>query len=1248
MSRTYRGILLSLMLFILSCSQANAQQTLGSINGTVTDISGGAVSKAIVTIHNTATNLEQTATSHEDGSYSFFDLPIGTYRITFSKDGFKKEVYTEIIIQGNRTATVNASLQPGEVSSSIEVNATPLLNQVDTTNGYVLGELTIESTPLGTGSFTQLAILAPGVNADLLPGSGTNAGLGNQAIWANGQRETSNSFSVDGINANNIFNGSSSSQVAGNRFVLNTNQTGAGGVGEIQTNTSVYSAVGESLPSPPQETIEELRVNTSMYDASQGANSGAHIELTTKSGTNQLHGQAYEYHQTSAWNAAPFFRNADRTIPASDKVPRLHRNQFGGLLGGPIFKDKLFFFASYQGMRVSDELNATSNVTVPLDLTAAVSRTDPNALAQVANKDFGTNLTGANVDPVALKLLQAKLPNGQFLIPSSSGSQVATGGDVLLQGVSTFRADQANANLDYVFSPKDRLALKYYYQFDPATSPFAESNTFGFPQSLTAGSHVVSIDNTTVLTPNLTWEQRIGYIRQTAFAGTAQPFTPSAAGINLFGNKLFPSIFINNDGAPKQLFGGSFNLGPQNNFADAGFTQNKFVGTSNLNWVHGRQTISAGFSYYFTQLNIANLNNQVANISFADFPSFLTGALNVSALNTAFFNGTSNRYYRAPELGAYGQDDIKLTKNLTLDVGLRFDWDGALYEKNGLLTNFVPRNYSYNLASDTIENIGLVVAGNNKGFCATKSSFCTNDSTLSGRQWLFEPRVGLAWTPSFLKNVVVRMGAGLYADRGEFFTEFSPSAGGGFNGPFGVTLEPPFVVPFVPAPGTTTFSAPFGATAPPPPPKNFNGVAALLPNQAALINGTNPFLFGGYDPANKLPYSENWSLDLQWQPVNTLVMTLAYIGNHGVHGTIPIPFNEPRIATSTSPVNGQTFSYGFNPVDPVSKGTLLSEPFNTSTGGNTDLRAPFIGYSPNSVFYEAEGNSNYHALQFSINKRLSHGLQVNGSYTWSHSLDEQSGLGLFYNGNDPLNPKSGYASSDYDRTHVFTISYLYQFPKLSSAESLESKFANGWAISGITVLESGQPYSVVDFSGAVGGIFFSANDFITNPIVPLLPGVTPGQASHAPTQQSAAPGIPVLDPTKFGVPFLQPGQMGVPLCGPTTTSATANFCDTVETGFGNSGRNLFRGSFQSRFDFSVIKETKLTERFSLKYTAQFFNVFNHPSFDTPNNNVFFNQAFNPPSYNFVGGVPVASGNLGIIQHPIGSPRFLQMALHLTF
>ena len=1244
-----RFIRFAAILFVLAFSLniARAQQTLGSINGTVSDSSGGVISDASVKAKNVATNLEQITKSRGDGSFSIADLPIGTYQVSFSRDGFKTEVHSQILVQGDRTTTVNSSLQPGEVSSQVTVTATPLLNQTDTTNGYVLGSDVIQSTPLGTGSFTQLAILSPGVSADPLNGSGSNAGLGNQAIFANGQRDTSNSFSFNGVNANNLFNGKSTSQVSANRFVLNTAQNMISG-GEIQTSTSVYDAIGNGLPSAPPETLEELRVDTAMYDASQGANSGAHIAQTTKSGTNELHGQVYEYFQSNKMNAAPFFRNADPTISASNKVPALHYNRFGGTIGGPIIHDKLFFFAAYQGTRVSDQLDATSLVAVPPSLSN--DRT-PLGIVTAVNNDFQTSLTPDQVDPVALALLQAKNQDGSFFIPSSQLPAVENAHTATIQGPSaTFRADQINGNIDYVFSDKDRFAGKYFFQHAPATNPFAVSQLNGSEQSLNAGSQALSLTNTRVVTPNFTWEQRVGFIRERAFATTAQPFGPSNIGgsgqsISIFGSEFLPGITIKDGDANGDVLGIGANGSA---FANAGLFQNQFELASSVNWVHGRHTISTGVNWDHSQLNVINKNNQVAGLGFNTFADFVTGTLRPGIANTVYLNGASNRYYRANQVGAYVSDNFKLRSNLTVVAGLRWDWDGPLSEKNGLLTNFYPKNFSYDPVTDSFSNIGLVVAGNNKAF-GTKG---VSNSTLTGRQWGFGPRIGIVWSPAQLKNVVVRTSFGIYYDRGEYFTEFSPSAGFGFNGPFGVTVEPPFVLPLTNTCTTSNcLAAPFGTTPPPPPPTNLSGVQALVQNRAGLIAGNDPFLFGGYDPSNKLPYSENWALDLQWQPINSVAMTLAYVGNRTLHQPIPIAFNQPGIATSTNPINGETSSYGYQIPG------LAAEPFNTSTGGNTDLRSRYLGYSPNSVFYEGEGISNYHALQFQVTKRLTNGVQVSGSYTWSHTLDEQSGLGLFFTGNDPLNPHSAYASSDFDRTHVLTISYLYQLPKISQAKGFVDKAVNGWGLSGITVAQSGQPYSIYDFSGGVASIYFGINNFIGNPIVPLAAGQTPKSAQQVtpcdpsnPTQQSCQ-GPTLVNINAFGLPLIAPGQMGVPAG------------DTFETSYGVTGRNIFRAPFQVRFDMSLFKETKLTERVTLRFDAEAFNIFNHASFDAPNNNVSFNPFFNnPPQYgsNFGTGfftpcdastgayVCPPDGSGGTIQHTLGSPRFVQLALHLRF
>ena len=1295
MSRTYRSVLLCLALLGLCSWPSRAQESLGAINGAVKDASEASVQGATVEIRNNATNFHESAATRNDGTFSFVDLPLGVYTVTFSKDGFKKEVYSAISVQGSRTTTVNVSLQPGEVSATITVSGSSLLNETDTTNGYTLGSDLIENIPLGTGSFTQLAILSPGVSADFLTGAGVNAGLGNQDIFANGQRDTSNAFSFNSIVANNLFNGLSSSGIGESRFILNTNeQFGKGGT--VTTNTSVFDAIGQGLPTPPTETVEEVHVNTSMYDASQGANSGAHVSVLTKSGTNDFHGGLYEYHQSTGLDANSFFLN-QVTLPGESAPTRLplHRNVFGGTIGGPIKKDKLFFFGSYQGQRVSDTTNGSVEfVNVPCQNPAAPGTPATNCLSSDRSAATLASIAGvpaSQIDPVAMALLQAKLPNGQFLIPSANVFDVGTinnfGGNAVVQGPpATFKADQVNANIDYLFSTKDRIAAKYYFQNDPSTSPFAVSQAQGFPQRLQAGSQVVSIENTTVLTPNTTWEQRIGFIRQIANATTSQAFTPSAVGINLFGSSFFPGISINDAGAGT---GNSFSIGPTSNFANAGVFQNHFQVGTNYNWIVGHHSLSFGFDGDYGQLNVLNRENQVASINFDTFAGFLTGSLGFRN-PTEFLNGETNRHYRAKQVGLFAQDSYKLRSNLTITAGLRWDWDGPLYESKGLLTSFSPSLYNFDLTTDAVNNIGLVVAGNNKQFCGSGASFCTSDSTLTGRQWLFEPRIGLAWTPSFFKNVVVRAGFGLYADRGEFFTEFSPSAGGGISGPFGVTTEQPFTL----VQGATCSTSgclanPFGTTAPPPPPNNFNGIAGLVPNLAGLSGcaepvtsgctplpgsfGATPFTFGGYDPRNTLPYSENWTLDVQWQPYSTLLFDIGYVGNHGQHLLLPIPFNEARIATPTSPINGQTSSYGFQASDNIlipdqnghlQPGILLAEQVSTFDGGNTDLRTRFVGFNPNSDFWEAEGISNYHALQFSVKKLLSHGLMINASYTYSHVLDEGSGLaeGLFFNGNDPLNPRSAYGNSAFDRTHVFTISYLYQIPNLTKSKGL-GYAVNGWGVSGITTAQSGLPYSVIDFSGSTASQFFSSNDFITNPILAIPGGSTKSVQLQGTT--GVDPQFPVVNGGGFGVLVNAPGTNGVPPCGPTTHGGTA--CDFSETAFANGPRDPFRGPFQTRFDAGVFKNFKLTERYALRFDAQFFNAFNHPSFDAPNSNFSLDPCFGPniqtsPSRGcqWLGTIPAVTGSGGpigngtapsgggFVQNTIGSPRLIQFALHLTF
>ncbi len=1288
------GIFLVAALFQLSLCTL-AQQTLGGITGTVSDTSGSVLPDTSVTIVGDQTKLTRTQKTNGNGAYDFVNLPIGTYTVTVSHDGFQTEKLPSIPVQADRTATLNVALKVGQVGTTIEVEAAPAMNAVDTTNGYVLEQEQIQAVPLPTGSFTGLAILSPGVNAELPNGTGVNAGLGNQPIWANGQRDTSNTFLLNGVDASNLFNGKSTSQVASARVVNNTGVAGAGSTTAeiIQSTASPYLAIGQALPTPAPETIQEFRVNTSMYDAQQGSTSGAHIDMSTASGTNSLHGSAYVHRGTDALNAAPYFYNQDANIPSNEKVPQLHRYTAGGAVGGPLIKDKLFGFASYQHIHASDLEIGTSRTAVPTGLTDDRS---PATLAAVDNENFRTVtvngvvypcntppynttpcLTAAGVDSTALTLLQYKLPNGQNLFPSANPNFAPTLNfpeNVFLTQPAYFISDQAVANLDYLPTAKDTLSLKYYYQHDPSTAPFGFSSFEGFTQRLDAGSQVASITNTQSIRPNFSVSEVFGFIREKIYSTIGQPFTPQQIGINAFGSSVFPGITIVDDLGNESplntnfVFNAGANIGSTaaSQGAFTGIFQNRWMPSANAIWNRGKHTLTFGGSFSYTQLNARDERTNTGMIGFTNFDNFLTGSpITYTAdgfITTTFLQGDANRYYRSNETGMYLQDKFQVRPNLSFSAGIRFDYHGGLKEKNGRIFNFDPSRYSYDVANDVINSNGFIVAGNNPDF-PTKG---VSDSTLTGRQWGLAPRVGLAWSPrKFNDKVVVRAGWGLYYDRGELFTYLSPGFASGViaGGPFGVNQTPPWVnqqsCSSYGYSYCSNFEAPWGTTLGPGPSGNPADLA--LPNAGAIEGGAPLFSFADYNRANKLPYTMNQTLDIQWQPRRDLTVEIGYVGNLGRHEVVPLPFNQAQIASPTNPVRAgtpveQDYTYGYsivteNTVFPYPSINLPNgQPYQqTFEGGNVDLRVPYIGYSAESESYTAAGISAYNALQTHVEKRMSHGLQVGFSYTYSHATDEQSALGLFYNGNNPLDLRSGYGLSDFDRKHVMNFTYTYELPKFFSVSSLKGRIVDGWAISGLTVIQSGQPYSVVDYSGAVGSIFYGVNDGITNPVVPLS-GCSPKQALTG--KSGATPGFPALNPSCFGLPLLSPGDLDGAI--PNNDPYETNFIDHGE-------RNIFRQTWQRRADISLSKTTQITERSSLRFTFDVFNLTNTASFDIPIDDVSQNINFQgfpylgqpstiPPcdtSYTALYVCPTLSG-LGITNKTIGSPRQIQMSLRLTF
>jgi hypothetical protein len=1281
-------LLLSLLL-LASCKFALAQQTLGGLTGTVTDSSGAILSGARVELTGDDNGVDLKTTSQHNGVYQFQNLPVGIYTLVFTQAGFDAERVPAIPVQENRTATINASLKIGTANTVIEVHQTPLLNETDATNGYVLDTQQIQQTPLATGSFTQLALLAPGVSAEMLGGIGSNAGLGNQPIWANGQRDTSNGFNVDGVDVTNLFNGKSSSEDNSQRYAFNIGQGGATG-GQQQTNTSVYGSNGNGLATPPPEFIQEIRVNTSQYDSQQGNHSGAQIDVNTATGGNSYHGQIFGNRATNFANAAPFFNKQgvlyQNNLPMSFLVPQLHRDIIGGTYGGPIIKDKLFFFVGYENQHVTDALKGYSALTVPQGLTD--DRSTAGILNAINSWNSATAAYGGSTvafngtyDPVAMALLQAKLNNGSYLIPSVQNAATAPnlGNNVFLNGKSLLQVNEATLALDYNLFTKDRLSAKYYYQHSPDVSPFTNSNTAGYPATEDSGAQVAALSNSITIGTHINWEQRFGFSRQKVYTTFKAQLPDQTFGIGFPGASTLPGISL---GKFSYSSGGAVTAGPNSNFANEGYFQNRWNPSTNLIFTVGKHNLSAGASYSYTQLNVRNRRANLGSLSTTNFVSFVEGQ--VSSSNELI--GNANRYYRANEMGLYLQDQWRPLSNLSITAGIRYDYDGGFTEKYGNMFNFEPTDYS--VTQSTVINSGFVVAGNN----AYSPTAGVSNSTLTGRQWGIAPRLGFAFTPKIGGGkLVVSGGTGIYYDRGELFSYLSQPAGSTTGGPFGVTEAPP-LVNYVTGSGTRTLENPLGTTVIPvssSDPSTFTsklvtanqiraGCTGVAVETAGGDCGVQPYNFGAYARNNKLPYSMNLSLNVQYQLTKDMAAIIGYTGNRSRHLVVPVPFNEPGIATASNPINGETSSYGYEVLNTaVTTGKyynpISTEPYDTYDGGNIDLRVPYVGYSPNAALYKAAANGAYDSLQTHLERRMSNYVSLGVSYTYSHALDEQSDMGLFFTGDNPNNLRDSWASADFDRTHILVFNYVFQLPKFAKESSLLGKFANGWQIVGITKLQSGQPYSLYEYNGAVGSIYFGNYPTLANPVLGIKNG------AHPKTAKTGADGsqlnvaslgnytyIPAIDPSQLQINYLQPGQKGIPTCTGTEP------CDVYETDFTPGQRNIFRQSFQKDADISIQKIVSFSNRYSIRYTLDVYNLTNSTSLDVPNNSASIGQSKLTPS----GGTSVAYGQVasnvatqssatgdvtklyvtpaigttsfGAVRNAIGQPRTIEMSLHLQF
>jgi len=383
-------------------------------------------------------------------------------------------------------------------------------------------------------------------------------------------------------------------------------------------------------------------------------------------------------------------------------------------------------------------------------------------------------------------------------------------------------------------------------------------------------------------------------------------------------------------------------------------------------------------------------------------------------------------------------------------------------------------------------------------------------------------------------------------------------------------------------------------------------------NQEDYLDCPDALNFGAYDAKNKLPYTINFALNLQWQPRPDLAISLGYNGNRGRHSVIPIPFNEPGIATAANPIHGETSTYGFEVLNATNYegydyAPIANEPWNSEDGGNSDFRAPYIGYSPNAALFETVGVSAYDSLQAHVEKRLSHHFQAGLSYTWGHALDEQSDIGLFFTGDNPNKLRDSWASSDFDRTHTTTLNFQALLPNAAKPHSWESYATNDWSLTGIAVFQSGEPYSLYEYYGAVGSAYFGDYPTLMNPVLPIKdPKAAKSTALTGNPGDMRGPGgnyIPTIDPSIIDINYIAPGQKGVPVSTGTDPQ------DIYETDFApNNQRNIFRQAFQKRLDISFRKSFKVSERVAVQYAFNIFNVTNTTSLDVPQDQTQIRQA----------------------------------------
>ena len=988
MYNSTRMALCSLFLCLFSVAPSVfAQGGTGQLSGTVADTNGAVVPNATVKLTSLATAQPRETVTNDSGDFAFTLLPAGTYKLEVTATGFRTVVADEVRINVTQTTSMPIRLDAAVVSGMVTVNAEPPLVQQETSQvGRVVEEQSLRQLPLPTRNFQQLLTLSPGTSASV--SNNTELGRGDSIISVNGQRTTSNNVRINGIDANSI-----------------------------GTNSTPNIAV------PSTDSLQEFIVQTSLYDASQGRNAGGNVEAITKSGSNEFHGNAYYFLRNKALNANDYFLEL-----AGQPKPVLTRNQYGGTLGGPLVKNRLFFFGSYQGTH--ERNGASLNNSLMFPFMPAQLRDDNRTAAGLAAA------FGVTPSPVIVSVLNAKLPNGQFAIPSPTTASGLTP----ISGLSRFRENQFNANFDIKLSDNHTISVKNFFASNPtfqANYNFAglgngSTQVPGTGGSLDIIQDLNSITDTYVFGPNVVNQARFGFSRLRVTSVPEEPFTASQFGITSPLRNLFP-------GMPTLTVTGLFTLG-SSPFADQSSRINAFTYGDTLSIVSGNHRLRFGGEYRRSQVNFYFNAFSRGQIIFANFNNFLVGN-GVSIIGSGVFD----RALRVNDLSGFAQDDWKVNSRLTLNLGVRYDFYGYPVDQRGRLVNFVPEQFR--------QGTTAAPAGPPNGFVQAAGGSLpgvpqVDDTLIPNDKNNFAPRVGFAYRLNEAGTIALRGGYGIYYDR--LSTRYANTQL--LNFPYlALAVGLPGILrtisdPFIPVPQPNAF--PVNATIPSP-------LSPLSPIVGVPISGM--FI----DPKLKTPYVQQYNANIQWEVFKDYLLEVGYVGSKGTKLLQVITLNQPVYNRAANVF-----------VAPL--GTALSAQKNTA-GGIQQV--------------QSTSNSSYNSLQISMTKRFSRGLQFLSAYTLGKSNDFYSGgtiNELFAIAGDQSDWRTNYGPSDFDRRHRFVTSFVYDLPKLESDSPAARAFFNNWQVNGILTLQTGTPFSIVDapnnniiqranFSAASGTILTSGS-----------------------------------------------------------------------------------------------------------------------------------------------------------------------------